>query len=279
MNSFLDATRNLFNFTPEQWGWWVLAIIDILFLSFIIYQIYRILIKTKATQLLQGLFILAAIYLVATIFKLNTVLWLINQLGLIIIIVVVIIFQPELRKIFTRIAKGGFFKIRRGEKSSIHVDAILEAVLELSSLRRGALIVFERNVSLKEICDTGNKLNADISRNLLVTIFQFDTALHDGALIIKNGRIDSAGCFLPLSEQSDIKKTFGTRHRAALGISESSDAITLVCSEESGALSLTYESNLYYNLTQDEIKRTLLEYLEEKELDSDDMAMGERHEA
>lgn len=277
MNSFLDVTRNLFNFTPDQWGWWVLAIVDILFLAFIIYQIYRILIKTKATQLLQGLFILAAIYLVAAILKLDTVLWLINKLGLVIIIVVVIIFQPELRKIFTQVARGGFFKIRRKAKSSIQIDAILDAAIELSQLRRGALIVFERRVSLKDICDTGTKLNADISRSLLVTIFQFDTALHDGALIIKDGRIDSAGCFLPLSEQSDIKKTFGTRHRAAIGISEASDAITLVCSEESGAISLTYESNLYYNLTPQEIKRTLLEYLEENEMENSDI-VGEAYE-
>lgn len=269
MDAFRNFLENLFNFSPDQGGWWILAVADILFLTFIIYQVYRILIKTQATQLLQGLVILGLIYVVAFILKLSTVLWIINNLGLVIIIVIAIVFQPELRKIFTRLARSGFF--RSSAPFSTHVDRILEAAQILSENRRGALVVFERRVGLKEIADTGTRLNADISGNLLVSLFQFDTALHDGAVVIRNGRVAAAGCFLPLSEQSDIKKSFGTRHRAALGASESSDAIILVVSEETGALSLAYESNLYYDLSAHEVKRSLMEYLDEKALGSEEI--------
>lgn len=265
MNSFLDISAELFNFNSGQWGWWILAIADILFLAFIIYQVYRILMQTKATQLLQGLVILFAVYLIAKILHLGTVLWLINKLGTVIVIAVLIVYQPELRKIFSRVARVGFFRSSKAEYAS-HIDSILEAIKILSENRRGALIVFERKVSLKDLSGASTLLHSDISTNLLLTIFQHNTALHDGAVIIRNGRIESAGSMLPMSEQSDIAKTFGSRHRAALGISENSDAIVLICSEETGATSLAYESNLYYDLSLPDIKRTLLEYLDGKTL-------------
>lgn len=265
MNSILDVSAKWFNYNPGQWGWWILAIADILFLAFIIYQVYRILMQTKATQLLQGIAILFAVYLVAKILHLGTVLWLINKLGTVIVIATLIIYQPELRKIFSRLARAGFFRGAKVEYAS-HIDAILDAIRVLSENRRGALIVFERKVSLKDLSGASTLLHSDISTNLLLTIFQYNTALHDGAVIIRDGRIESAGSMLPMSEQSDIAKTFGSRHRAALGISENSDAIVLICSEETGATSLAYESNLYYDLSLADIKRTLLEYLDDKTL-------------
>ena len=119
------------------------------------------------------------------------------------------------------------------------------------------LVVFIRQNTLKDISETGTRLNADLSSSLLVTIFGHDTPLHDGAVIIQGGRIIAAGCFLPLSEQQDIRKTFGTRHRAALGLSEETDAVILIVSEETGAISLAYDSKLYYDLTSVEITRQL----------------------
>ena len=273
MDSISAFVKNLFTYSPDEAGWWILAFLDILFLAFLIYQVYRILIKSQATQLLHGLVYLGLIYIIASILKLKTVLWIVDGLGMVIIIVIAIVFQPELRKIFTRLARGGFFKTSISFNSN--VENILEASKILSESKRGALVVFERKVGLKEIIDSGTELNSEISSNLLVTIFQYDTALHDGAVIVRNGKIASAGCFLPLSEQSDIKKSFGTRHRAALGATESSDAIVLIVSEESGAVSLAYEGNLYYDLSAKEIKSTLLEYLEEKSLGSEDIESEE----
>ena len=132
----------------------------------------------------------------------------------------------------------------------------------LSKQRRGMLVVFTRHTKMNDIVETGTKLNADLSSSLLLTIFAFNTTLHDGACIIQGGKIVAAGCFLPLSEQYDIKKTFGTRHRAALGISEVTDAVVLVVSEESGAISLAYDSRLHYNLTMPELTKTLENLLE-----------------
>lgn len=268
MSSVIKIFENYFSYNQGQGGWWVLAIVDILFLAFMIYQVYRILIKTHATQLIQGILVLASIYIVAIILNLSTVLWILDRLGMILIIVVVIVFQPEIRKVFSRIARTGLFRKNKMNYSS-NIDTVLEAAQLLSESKRGALILFERKVLMKDIADSGTRLNADVTTNLLLSIFQFDTALHDGAVILQNERISAAGCFLPLSEQSDIKKTFGTRHRAALGASEVTDAVVLVVSEESGALSLAYESNLYYDLTRQEIKRTLIELLEDKALDDE----------
>ncbi|MBE6344968.1 MAG: TIGR00159 family protein, partial [Spirochaetaceae bacterium] len=138
-----------------------------------------------------------------------------------------------------------------------YIDSVLIAAETLSSQRRGMLAVFVRNTELKDIIETGQKLNADLSSSLLVTIFAHDTPLHDGAVVIQGGTVLAAGCFLPLSEQYDIKKTFGTRHRAALGMSESSDAIVLVVSEETGSISLAYDSRLHYDLTLEQLNEIL----------------------
>ena len=128
----------------------------------------------------------------------------------------------------------------------------------LSKQKRGMLAVFVRHTKLDDIVKTGTRINADLSSSLLVTIFGHDTPLHDGAVIIQGGKILSAGCFLPLSEQYDIKKTFGTRHRASLGLAETTDSVVLVVSEETGAISLSYDSRLHYNLSMRELSETLV---------------------
>ena len=132
----------------------------------------------------------------------------------------------------------------------------------LSNQKRGMLVAFARKNELKDIMDTGVRLNADLSSSLLVTIFGHDTPLHDGACIIQGGKVLAAGCFLPLSEQYDIKKTFGTRHRAALGLSEETDSIVLVVSEETGAISLAFDSKLHYDLKMDQLTKILETQLE-----------------
>jgi diadenylate cyclase len=176
-------------------------------------------------------------------------------------IAIAIVFQPELRKIFIRLGQGDLF--RPDNKPRIgQLEAVVTAAEILSQQRRGMLVVFPRKINIRNIIYTGTRLNADISSSLIVAVFEFDGPLHDGAMIIQNNRVAAAGCFLPLSEQQDIRKSFGTRHRASLGMSEQSDAVILVVSEETGAISLAYESKLYYDLSPLEITRKLKELLD-----------------
>jgi diadenylate cyclase len=235
--------------------------LDILLLSFVIYYIYQILVQTKAIQLVKGALLIALLYAVAFFFRLSTMLWILNSLATVLVLVIAIVFQPELRSIFTRIGRGEWLRLG-SRPSSYRLDTVLNAVEVLSSRRRGCIIVFGRRVGLKNIIETGTRLQADLSTSLILTIFGHDTPLHDGAIVVQGRKIISAGCFLPLSEQTDIRRSFGTRHRAALGLAEHTDAVVVIVSEETGAMSLAYDSNLYYDLSVVEIKRTLQRLLE-----------------
>ncbi|MDR2501517.1 MAG: diadenylate cyclase CdaA [Treponema sp.] len=236
-------------------------ILDVAILAFLLYKAYELLAKTQAMQLVKGAGLLGLVYGVAFLFKLTTLQWILAALGPAMAVAIAIVFQPELRKLFMRLGQGDFF--RPNSKPRIgQLEAVITAAEILSRQRRGALVVFPRRVNLRSIIETGTRLNAEISSSLIVTVFEFDTPLHDGAMIIQHGRIVAAGCFLPLSEQQDIRKNFGTRHRASLGMSEQSDAVILVVSEETGALSLAYDAKLYYDLSPFEIGRKLREILD-----------------
>lgn len=236
-------------------------VFDIALLAFIIFQGYKILVKTQAVQLVKGLAFVAALYGAAFILKLDTLSWILNLVAPGVIIALAILFQPELRKMMMRIGQGSWFR-GAGKPRVTQLEVVLNAAEMLSSQKRGALIVFPRKVSLKNIVDTGTRLGADLSSSLILTVFSFDTPLHDGAMVVQNGLVLAAGCLLPLSEQQDIKRSFGTRHRAALGLSEEADAIVLVVSEETGAISLAYDSKLYYNLAPRVVHRRLQELLD-----------------
>ena len=234
---------------------------DIMLMSFLLYKGYQLLIRTQGLQIIRAVIIFVAVYVVAVVLDLTTVLWTLKIMGPGIIVGFAIVFQPELRKIILRIGQGDWFRSGNRAKTS-YIDSVLIAAEMLSKQKRGMLVAFIRGNSLKEQIETGTPLNADLSSSLLLTIFAHDTAMHDGAAIVQGGKIIAAGCFLPLSENFDIKKTFGTRHRAALGLSEETDAIVLVVSEESGAISLAYQGNLYYDLTHEQLVEDLERYLE-----------------
>ena len=238
----------------------VSPVVDVLVLTFLIYQIYKLLVQTKALQLIKGASFILVLYGLAFILNLETLLWLLTNFATVLVIIVAVVFQPELRSMFTRIGQKDWFRFST-ETRKIQFDTVLNAAEVLAGRRRGALIVFSRNVGLKNIIDTGTKLNAELSSSLLLTIFGHDTPMHDGAVVIQDGRIAAAGCFLPLSEQTDIRRSFGTRHRAALGLAEESDALILVVSEETGAISLAYDTNLYYDISIKEISSTFQELL------------------
>jgi diadenylate cyclase len=240
---------------------YIRPVLDILILSFIIYYVYRILVQTRAIQLVKGAFLIAVLYAVAIFFQLTTLLWIMNSLATVLVIIIAIVFQPELRSIFTRIGQSAWFRVTTRARH-YHIDSVLNAAEILASRRRGCLLVFARRVGLKNVLDTGTRLNADLSTSLILTIFGHDTPLHDGAVVVQAGTVVAAGCFLPLSEQPDIRRSFGTRHRAALGLAENTDAVVLVVSEESGAISLAFDANLYYDRSLAEIRTTVNRLLE-----------------
>lgn len=247
----VDALLSVYNFLKP--------ILDVGILTFIIYKAYEMLSKTSGV--IKAVIIVLGGYALAVVLQLETLSWIMNIIAPGLVIGFAIIFQPELRKIFLRLGQSRWFAFGTRSKHT-YVDAVLIAAEMLSKQRRGMLAVVMRHTKLDSIIQTGTRLNADISTNLLMTIFAMDTAMHDGACFIQGGKLVAAGCFLPLSEQYDIKKTFGTRHRAALGVSEVSDAVVLVVSEESGAISLAYDSKLHYDLTNDELRKILENLLE-----------------
>ncbi len=234
---------------------------DIAILAFLIYKTWQILVRTQAVQLVKGAILMAFVYAAAYLLELETLAWVLNVMAPGLVIALAIVFQPELRKIFVRLGQGSFFRAGKRPRST-QVEAVLNAVEALSTRKRGGLVVFARNVGLKNIADTGTALDALLSSSLLRTIFEYDGPLHDGAVIVQGGRVMAAGCLLPLSERQDIARSFGTRHRAALGMTEQSDAVVLVVSEETGALSLAYDAKLYYNLSPALVQRRLSEQLD-----------------
>ena len=239
---------------------WIRAIVQIVLLSVFFYNFYIALAQNRATQLIRTILIYVFIYVIcklAGLTVLSDVLRIAAGPGAVFLCV---LYQPELRRTFTPgvSRRNRLFRIGGASTSSDQIETILNACQRLVQSKRGALIVFPRKLALKNIIDSGTKMNADISSALIVTVFDHDTPLHDGAMIIQGSKIIAAGCYLPLSGQTDIRASFGTRHRAALGMAEESDAAIIVVSEETGAISLACNGNLYYDLSHDEIKSMLL---------------------
>lgn len=234
----------------------IVPILDIAILALIFYKAYDFMSKTNSIQILKSVVIVLAIYGIAVFLKLKTIIWIMNIVAPMLIIAFAVIFQPEVRKLFLRLGQNQWFAFGTRSKDT-YIDSVLTAAEMLSKQRRGMLVVFLRHTKLDNIMQSGTRLNADLSSSLLIAIFGHDTPLHDGACFIQGNKVLSAGSFLPLSDNYTIKKTFGTRHRAALGLSEVSDAVALVVSEETGALSLSYDSKLNYDLTIEEVRKIL----------------------
>ncbi|MCL2758789.1 MAG: diadenylate cyclase CdaA [Treponema sp.] len=236
-------------------------VLDVALLAFLLYKGYELLEKTQALPLVKGAGFLALVYGIAFLFNLTTLRWVLTMIAPGLFIAIAIVFQPELRKIFMRLGQTDFFR----PNAAVHtgkLDAVITATELLSQKRRGMIIVFPGKINLKHIIETGTKINAEISSGLITALYEFDGPLHDGAMVIQGGKIAAAGCFLPLSERQDIRKNFGTRHRASLGMAEQSDAVVLIVSEETGAISLAYDAKLYYDLSSAEVTRKLMELLD-----------------
>lgn len=246
-------------------------LVDILVISFAFYELFLFARKSRAGQLVRGLMLALVCFALAYLFELRTVRWLLNNFLQVGFIAAVVLFQPELRRTLERLGQsanwtGRLFNIRRTDPSlravwQSAVVAICDAAEQLSDTRTGALMVLERNNNLDEIIRTGTPLSANVIPEMLGTIFYEGTPLHDGAVVIRDGRIVAAGCVLPLSNNLEMGKDMGTRHRAGLGMSENSDAVVIVVSEETGIISLAKNGVLIrrldrqnlFNLLQEEI--------------------------
>ncbi|MGD1817663.1 MAG: diadenylate cyclase CdaA [Pleomorphochaeta sp.] len=243
------------------------AVLQIGLMTWAFYQFYMALDRTKIQRMLKMIFYAITIYAISFILKLDILVKLFNILAIPYVVFLCIIFQAELRRSFLTEGLGKTrLKLSSINNYSDQIDIALNACSVLQNKRRGALLVFSRRDSLNSVISSGTTLNADLSMQLILTVFDHDTPLHDGAMVIQDGKIKAAGCYLPLSEQTDIKKTFGTRHRAALGISEETDSIVIVVSEETGTITLAYNARLFYDLEVDNIKRVLLTWFSNKDI-------------
>lgn len=244
----------------------VTDVIEIIIIAFVLYQILAWIKSTRAWTLLKGLIVVLVFLLIAALCQMNTILWLAGKLVNIAAIALVIIFQPELRNALERLGRknflSAFFNFEFSKEASMRfsektISELVKACYEMGKVKTGALIVIERKVQLNEYIRTGISLDSLISSQLLINIFEHNTPLHDGAIIVRGNRIVSATCYLPLSDNMELSKDLGTRHRAAVGISEVSDSMTIVVSEETGAVSLTMDGILYRNVDADFLRSKL----------------------
>lgn len=250
-------------------------IVEIIIIAFLIYEAMVWIKKTRAKMLLKGIFVILVFVLVAAIFQMSTILWIAERTINVALIALVIIFQPELRSALEQLGRKKFitslfsfdFSESGVEKfSEKTINELVKATFEMGKVKTGALIVIENEVMLSEYERTGITLDSVVSSQLLINIFEKNTPLHDGAIIVRGDRVISATCYLPLSDNMELSKELGTRHRAAVGISEVSDSLTIVVSEENGKVSIASGGELYRNVDA-EFLRSKLKFLQNHNLE------------
>lgn len=244
--------------------------IEILIIAFLFYHILLWIKSTKAWNLFKGIIVILLFVLVSAIFQMNTILWLAERTLNVGLIALVIIFQPELRKALENLGEKNFFgKIFNFSKSDEckfsdrTIEELIKACYAMGKVRTGALIVIEDEILLNEYIRTGIDIDAILSSQLLINIFEKNTPLHDGAVIVRGDRVVSATCYLPLSDSLSLSKNLGTRHRAAVGVSEVSDSLTIVVSEETGKVSIASKGQIYHGIDADFL-REKLQYLQNR---------------
>lgn len=237
----------------------LLDLIDILIVTVLFYWIYKALKNTIAIQILIGMIIILGLQFLTEAIHLKSLNWIINTIWNVWLIAFIVLFQPELRKMLLIITRSPIFKLFVKPRISKYLDEIIEAVIELSEKHVGALIVFSKAQNVQMTVDTGIPIQAIVSKELIISIFNVKSPLHDGAIIIDNNMIIAARCVLPLSSVTKYgNKNLGTRHRAALGLSEQSDAIILIVSEETGGISIAQAGELILNISEKELSSILM---------------------
>lgn len=244
------------------------GLLDILVVAFLIYQVLLFIRGTRAVQMVVGLALIVLFFYFARWVQLETVTWMLSNVLPYFIFAVIVIFQHEIRRALARFGQtplfAGFSSIHRNE----FYDEIILAVTTLASNQTGALIVIERDIGLKTYIESGIALDAALSYDLLVTVFNPSVPLHDGAVIVQNGRVAAAACFLPLTVKPRLSKDLGTRHRAAIGVTEETDAVAIIVSEETGAISFAHDGEMERYLDADSLRLRLRDAFERKTIAS-----------
>lgn len=242
----------------------ILDFIDIAVVAYFLYRIYLMLKNTRAATLVKGLLVLVLFLIISKWMNLHVISWVLEKSMTVIMVALPVVFQPELRRALEQIGRGKLFhkgsELDEQEMEEM-LNSVANATVIMSRRKEGALMVFERDTGLEERIETGVAVDGLVSDSLLLNIFEKDTPLHDGAVIIRGKRIVAASCLLPLTENRNLSQELGTRHRAAIGISEQSDAMVLVVSEETGAVSIARNGELMRYLTADDVKDILRSYL------------------
>lgn len=236
------------------------VVVDIAIVWYLLYKLIMIIRGTKAIQLLKGIVVVLIVWVLSILFELKTIQWITNQAILWGFLVIIILFQPELRRALEQLGRGSIFTrstLSEDQKTEKIVNSIVESTIYMAKRRIGALITIELETGVGEYAETGIPIDAQLTNQLLTNIFTPNTPLHDGAVIIKNDRIVAAACYLPLSESASISRDLGTRHRAALGISEVTDALTIVVSEETGSISFTKNGELFRDVSEEQLAKVL----------------------
>ncbi|EPZ45942.1 diadenylate cyclase CdaA [Alicyclobacillus acidoterrestris] len=262
MDTWLAVVRN-FSFKD---------VIDILFVAFVLYFLLLLIRGTRAVQLLKGAMIVVIVTLISQLLHLSASNWLLGKIIQIGFFAIPVVFQPELRRALEQLGRGGFWSLslnQQGqEEDQQTVNEIVKATQVLSKTKIGALIVIERRTGLSEYIETGTSIEGHVSSELFINLFIPNTPLHDGAVIVRNNQIVAAGCFLPLTENRSLDKQLGTRHRAALGITEQSDGVAVVVSEETGRVSVGVDGVLHRSLDEQGLKTLLTNLLVAKRSNS-----------
>ena len=243
-----------------EFTWW--DILDILLVAFIIYQLLLFLRGTHAVQMALGALVLVVLYWTSLLANLQTVNWLLRTFLPFMVFGIIVVFQSEIRKVLARLGKTPFLGSFSGKRKEEVIDEVVLAATTLASSRTGAIIVIERDMGLRSYIETGIALDALLTYDLLVNIFNPETPLHDGAVIIQGNRAAAAACFLPLTVNPELSRTLGSRHRAAIGLSEDTDAVAVVVSEETGIISLVEEGRIRRELDGRQLRQALLDSLE-----------------
>ncbi|WP_139365682.1 diadenylate cyclase CdaA [Shouchella patagoniensis] len=248
------------NFDNLPWLAYIGQIVDILLVTYVVYKLIMIIRGTRAVQLVKGIAAIFIIWIISNFLGLSTLEFITRQTATFGLLAIIIIFQPELRRGLEQLGRSRLFTSRSAPKNDSMQDtinALVKASNYMGKRRIGALVSIERDTGLNDYAESGIPMQAVVTSELLINIFIPNTPLHDGAVVLKNDRILAAGCYLPLSEDSSISKELGTRHRAALGVSEVTDCITLIISEETGAISISKRGALYRNLTEEQLRELL----------------------
>ncbi len=237
-------------------------IVDVGIVGLIVYRVLLLIKGTRAMQMLTGLGILGIAFFLSSTLELFTSHWVLSYFFDYLILIVIVLFQDDLRRALTHVGKNPFFSASSQEEEREMVDEVARVAARLADERIGALIVIERETGLKNFIDTGSRLDSKVKAELIYSIFVPTSPIHDGAVIITGGRLAAAGCFLPLSKDPNIDKRYGTRHRAALGLTEDTDAIVVLVSEEAGETHLVKNGRMMLDLSEQELRQSLSALLE-----------------